>query len=84
MGYVAMQALVEGIKKAGSTDEDKVAKAMLGLTFDTPIGQQTLRREGPHETNRGEFWGKMVKDPKYPFAIMTEIRVSPTPRRSCD
>jgi branched-chain amino acid transport system substrate-binding protein len=73
MGYVAMQALVEGIRKAGSTDQEKVAKAMVGLTFEAPFGAQTLR-EKDHTANRSEFWGKMVKDPKYPFAIMTDIQ----------
>src|SRR5690606_11236635 len=41
-GYIAMQVLVEGIKKANSTDSDKVAKAMLDLSVETPIGKQTL------------------------------------------
>jgi branched-chain amino acid transport system substrate-binding protein len=79
MGYVAMQALVEGIRKAGSTDEDKVAKAMVDLTFESPFGPQTLRAKD-HTANRSEYWGKMVKDPKYPFAIMTDIQYpDPTP-----
>ena len=47
MGYIAMQCLVEGIKKANSTDTDKVAKAMLGMTFDTPIGPADDPCEGP-------------------------------------
>jgi branched-chain amino acid transport system substrate-binding protein len=77
-GYTGMQFLVEGIKKAGSTDSDKVAKALLGLTIDTPIGKQTIR-EKDHQANRGQLYGKTVKDPKYPFAIMKPIEyVDPT------
>src|ERR1043166_5222726 len=36
MGYASILALVEGIKKANSTNSDKVAKAMVGMSFDTP------------------------------------------------
>jgi branched-chain amino acid transport system substrate-binding protein len=71
MGYASIVSLVEGIKKAGSTNSDKVAKALLGLSFDTPIGKLTYD-EKTHETNMGEFWGQMVKDDRYPFAVMKD------------
>ena len=64
--------LAEGIKKAGSTDSDKVAKALLDLTVDTPIGKQTLRAKD-HQANRGQFWGKTVKDEKLGFARLQEV-----------
>jgi branched-chain amino acid transport system substrate-binding protein len=77
-GYTGMQFLAEAIKKAGSTDSDKVSKALLGLTIDTPIGKQTIR-EKDHQANRGQLYGKTVKDPKYPFPIMKPIEyVDPT------
>jgi len=77
-GYTGMQFLAEGIKKAGSTDSDKVSKALLGLTIDTPIGKQTIR-EKDHQANRGQLYGKTVKDPRFPFAIMKPIEyVDPT------
>jgi branched-chain amino acid transport system substrate-binding protein len=77
-GYIGMQALVEAIKKANSTDSDKVAKALLGLSFDTPVGKLTIR-EKDHQANRGQLYGKTVKDPKYPFPIMKPITyVDPT------
>ncbi len=68
-GYMGMQFLTEAIKKAGSTDSDKVSRALLGLSVDTPHGKMTLR-EKDHQLNRGQLYGKTVKDPKYPFAIM--------------
>ncbi len=71
-GYTGMQFLVEGIKKAGSTDSDKVAKALLGLTIDTPIGKQTIR-EKDHQANRGQIYGKMVLDPALGFAVMKPL-----------
>jgi len=64
-----MQFLVEAIKKAGSTDSEKVAKALLGLTIDTPIGRQTLR-EKDHQADRGQLYGKMTLDPAIGFAVM--------------
>jgi branched-chain amino acid transport system substrate-binding protein len=71
-GYTGMQFLTEAIKKAGSTDSDKVSKALLGLTIETPIGKQTIR-EKDHQANRGQLYGKTVMDPKYPFAIMKPV-----------
>jgi branched-chain amino acid transport system substrate-binding protein len=71
MGYSAVVALSDGIKKAGSTNSDKVATALLGLTFDTPAGQRTFNAKS-HETEAGEFWGQMVKDEHFPFATMKD------------
>jgi branched-chain amino acid transport system substrate-binding protein len=68
-GYTGMQFLVEAIKKAGSTDSEKVAKALLGLSIDTPIGRQTLR-EKDHQADRGQLYGKMTLDPAIGFAVM--------------
>ena len=78
-GYIGMAFLTEAIKKANSTDSDKVSKALLGLTIDTPIGKQTIR-EKDHQANRGQLYGKTVMDPKYPFPIVRPLTyVDPTP-----
>lgn len=77
-GYIGMQFLAEAIKKAGSTESDKVSKALIGLSVDTPHGKLTIR-EKDHRSNRGQLYGKMIKDPRYPFAIMKPITyVDPT------
>src|ERR1700737_883785 len=60
VGYQSIVAITEGVKKAGSTDSDKVAKALLGLTFDTPVGKRTIR-EKDHQANRGQLYGKTVR-----------------------
>jgi branched-chain amino acid transport system substrate-binding protein len=79
VGYIAVQVLVEGIRKANSTKSDDVAKVLPGITVDTPIGKQTISPKN-HSANRGQFWGKMVKDPRYAFAVMEKpIYVDPTP-----
>lgn len=76
--YVAMQFLVEGIKKAGSVDSEKVAKALEGLTIEAPFAKQTIRAKD-HQADRGQFYGKMVKGPSGD-AIMTEVKyVDPKP-----
>ncbi len=71
-GYLGMQFLTEAIKKAGSTDSDKVSKALLGLTVDTVVGKMTIRAKD-HQANRGQLYGKTVRDPRYPFAIMKPV-----------
>jgi branched-chain amino acid transport system substrate-binding protein len=71
MGYSSILALKAGIEKAGSTKSDAVAKAMLGLSFDTPIGKLTFD-EKTHETHMGEYWSQMVKDDRFPFAVMKD------------
>jgi branched-chain amino acid transport system substrate-binding protein len=77
-GWIGMAFLTEAIKKAGATDSDKVSKALLGLTIDTPIGKQTIR-EKDHQANRGQLYGRTVMDPKYPFAILKPVEyVDPT------
>jgi branched-chain amino acid transport system substrate-binding protein len=77
-GYTGIQFLTEAIKKAGGTDSDKVSKALLGITIETPVGKQTIR-EKDHQANRGQLYGKTAKDPKYPFAIMKPVEyVDPT------
>jgi branched-chain amino acid transport system substrate-binding protein len=77
-GWIGMAFLTEAIKKAGGTDSDKVSKALLGLSIDTPIGKQTIR-EKDHQANRGQLYGKTVMDPKYPFPIMKPVEyVDPT------
>jgi branched-chain amino acid transport system substrate-binding protein len=77
-GYIGLQFLTEAIKKANSTESDKVSKALLGLSVDTPVGKLTIR-ESDHQANRGQLYGKTVMDPKYPFAIMKPVDyVDPT------
>ncbi len=78
-GYIGMQMLTAAITKAGSTDSDKVAKAMFEISVDTPIGKQTFRTKD-HQANRAQFWGKMTKDPRYPFAVMSPATyIDPAP-----
>jgi branched-chain amino acid transport system substrate-binding protein len=76
VGYQSIYALAEGIKKAGSTKSIDVSKALEGLTFDTPVGKRTFSVKS-HETFAPEYWGLMVKDPNYPFAIIKDPEMLP-------
>jgi branched-chain amino acid transport system substrate-binding protein len=79
MGYAGVQALAAGVRKAGSIDADKVSKAMIDMTFQTPIGPQTIRAKD-QSANRGQFWGKLIKTDAYPFAVFDKTAYTdPTP-----
>jgi branched-chain amino acid transport system substrate-binding protein len=76
-GYIMIEALAEGIKKAGDTKSDDVSKALAGLSFDTPVGKRSFSVD-THETFSPEYWGVMVKDPAYPFAVIKDPQPLPT------
>ena len=75
-GYDAMKFLVEAIKKAGTTDTDKVIEALEGLTIDSSVGKLTMRAKD-HQAIRGQYWGKVTKVQEYPFAILKPIEYVP-------
>ncbi|HZU90046.1 MAG TPA: ABC transporter substrate-binding protein [Stellaceae bacterium] len=77
VGYQSIEALADGIRKADSTDSDKVAKALLGMTFDTPVGKRTFNVKS-HETFAPEYWGVMIEEAAYPFAVMQNPELLPT------
>ena len=76
-GYVMVESLVQGIKKAGNTKSGDVSKAMAGMSFDTPVGKRSFS-EKSHETFAPEYTGVMVKDPNYPFAVIKDPTPQPT------
>src|SRR6516165_3687409 len=76
VGYQAIYALADGIKKAGDTKSDDVAKALPGMSFDTPVGKRAFSAKS-HETFAPEYWGVMVKEAAYPFAVMQNPELLP-------
>ncbi len=70
-GYVTIQAIAQGIRKAGTTNDTKVSKAMSGMTYPTPLGPRTFSAVN-HDANAGEYWGKMVRTPKFPYAVISD------------
>ena len=57
VGYTTIKAIAAGIKKAGSTDTEKMITAFRGLTFDTPMGKATFRAID-HQSTMGAYVGK--------------------------
>ena len=71
VGYAALMSIANGIKKAGSTDPDKLAAAFKGLNVDTPFGPITYRPQD-NQSTMGAFVGvTTLKDGK---GVMTSYR----------
>jgi branched-chain amino acid transport system substrate-binding protein len=64
VGYSAVKAAAAAIRKAGSTDTDKMVAAMNGLAFDSPFGKIAFRPLD-HQSTMGAYVGRTaVKDGK--------------------
>src|SRR5436190_3294662 len=64
VGYSAVKAAAAAIRKAGSTDTDKLVAAMTNLTFESPFGKVTFRALD-HQSTMGAYVGRTaVKDGK--------------------
>nr|WP_283445573.1 ABC transporter substrate-binding protein [Noviherbaspirillum suwonense] len=64
VGYSAVMSMAAGIKKANSTDSEKLADAFKGLEVDTPMGRITYRAQD-HQSTMGAYVGALaVKDGK--------------------
>ncbi len=72
-GMSAGIAIVEAIRKAGSTDTEKLIAAMEGLAFETPKGRMTFRKED-HQAMQSMFHFKIKVDPKVAWAIPELVR----------
>ncbi len=58
VGYATMQAIFAAIKKANSTDNEKLVTAMRGLKFSTPFGPAEFRAVD-HQSTMGAYVGKL-------------------------
>jgi branched-chain amino acid transport system substrate-binding protein len=67
-GMSAGIALVEAIKKAGGTDTEKLITAMEGLSFETPKGKMTFRKED-HQAMQSMYHFKIRVDPGLAWAV---------------
>jgi branched-chain amino acid transport system substrate-binding protein len=71
--YNATNFRAEAIKKANSVETEKVVEALEGLTIETPTGPVTIRAQD-HQSNRGQYWGRLKKTADYPFLILGDIQ----------
>ncbi len=56
VGYTLIEAAAEALRKAGSTDADKIVAAAEGLAFDSPFGKASFRALD-HQSTLGAFVG---------------------------
>lgn len=57
VGYNTMLTIAAAIRKAGSTDTEKLVEAMKGLKFDSPVGEITYRTID-HQSTMGAYVGR--------------------------
>jgi branched-chain amino acid transport system substrate-binding protein len=74
VGYAGMQSVIAALKKAGSTDTEKLVAAMDGLEILSPFGKITYRPLD-HQSTMGAYVGRLgIKDGK---GVMTDWRYEP-------
>jgi branched-chain amino acid transport system substrate-binding protein len=72
-GMAAGIAIVEAIRKAGSTDTEKLIAAMEGMSFETPKGRMTFRKED-HQAMQSMYHFRIKVDPSVQWAIPELVR----------
>ncbi len=60
VGYTALHAVADGLRKAGSTNADKLASALRGLKTQSPFGPITWRAID-HQSTMGAYIGQLAK-----------------------
>jgi branched-chain amino acid transport system substrate-binding protein len=77
-GMAAAAAVVDAIKKAHGTDTEKLIHAMEGMSFDTPKGKMTFRKED-HQAMQDmfEFRIKKASEQKNEWDLLDLVRVIP-------
>ncbi|MGQ0654309.1 MAG: substrate-binding domain-containing protein [Betaproteobacteria bacterium] len=72
-GMSAGIAVVEALKKANSTDTEKLIAAMEGMSFESPKGRMTFRKED-HQAMQSMWHFRVKVDPKVQWAIPELVR----------
>jgi branched-chain amino acid transport system substrate-binding protein len=72
-GYVSINALLEAMRKSGSSDADRVIGTLEGLTFSTPVGQMAIRK-ADHRVLWPIWCGSIRFTPEYPFAVLGDLK----------
>jgi branched-chain amino acid transport system substrate-binding protein len=73
-GFAAASAVIEGIKKAGGTDTEKLIAAMEGMEFMTPKGEMKFRKED-HQALQAMFAFELEVKPDVEWAIPKLLKV---------
>ena len=75
-GFAAASAVVEGIRKAGGTDTEKLIAAMEGMSFETPKGTMTFRKED-HQAMQPMYHFRIKKAQKGEWDLLELVREIP-------
>jgi len=75
-GMAAGIAVVEAIKKAGGTDTEKLIAAMEGMTFDSPKGPMTFRKED-HQALQAMYQFRIKKTQANEWDLLDLVREIP-------
>ena len=75
-GMAAGIAAVEAIKKAGGTDTEKLIAAMEGMTFDSPKGPMTFRKED-HQAMQSMYQFRIKKTQANEWDLLDLVREIP-------
>ncbi len=68
-GFSAAMALVTALKKTnGDTDTNKLISTMEGMSFDTPKGKMTFRKED-HQAMQNMYHFKIKVDPAFAWGV---------------
>ena len=68
-GMAAAMAVVEALKKTGGdTNTEKLIQTMEGMSFETPKGKMTFRKED-HQAMQSMYHFKIKVDPAMPWAV---------------
>jgi branched-chain amino acid transport system substrate-binding protein len=72
IGYVSTYMIAEAITKAKSTETEKLAATLRGMTFDTVLGQATIRPfDG--QASFGYYTGITYTNSEYPFKRLKDV-----------
>ncbi|RZI43975.1 ABC transporter permease [Herbaspirillum sp. HC18] len=73
-GMAAGIAVVEALKKTnGDTNTEKLISTMEGMSFDTPKGRMTFRKED-HQAMQSMYHFKIKVDPAFPWGVPDLVR----------
>jgi branched-chain amino acid transport system substrate-binding protein len=73
-GMAAGMAIVEALKRTnGDTGSEKLIAAMEGMSFDTPKGKMTFRKED-HQAMQSMYHFKIKNDPAFAWGVPELVR----------
>ena len=73
-GFAAAMAVVTALKKTnGDTNANKLIKTMEGMSFDTPKGKMTFRKED-HQAMQSMYHFKIKVDPAFAWGVPELVR----------